>query len=108
MVTLPVNDVGAAIRFYIETLGMKLVEESGSSFAVIDAGDGFRIALRGGSANERASATSVGLVPKVPLREAIAILENRGINFDVSDDGTRTIARFRDIDGNSLYLYQQK
>lgn len=108
LVTLSVKDVGAAVRFYIETLGMKLVEEGASSLAIIDAGDGFRIALRGDGASARTPSVSVGLAPKVPLREAIAIFENRGITFDVSEDGPRMVARFHDIDGNSLYLYQQK
>ena len=106
LITLAVKDVGLAARFYIETLGMKLVEELGSTWAVIDAGDGFRIALRSDVSSTQTM--PVGLIPKVPLREAIAIFENRGISFDVSDDGPRTIARFRDPDGNSLYLSQEK
>lgn len=119
LVTLFVRDVGKAVRFYVETLGMKLVEEGGSGWAVIDAGDGFRIGLNQASAqasakepagttgSQSAFAPSIGLTPKVPIREAIAIYENRGVVFDVKDEGPVTLAHFRDPDGNALYLCQQ-
>jgi len=118
-VTLFVRDVGRAVRFYVETLGMKLVEEHGepeASRAVIDAGDDFRIALHasparaGGSAEggRGALAPSIGLFPKVPIAEAIAIYENRGVKFDVKDDGPVTLAHFRDLDDNALYLCQER
>jgi catechol 2,3-dioxygenase-like lactoylglutathione lyase family enzyme len=108
LVTLFVKDVGTSVRFYIETLGMKLVEES-THWAVIDAGDGFRIGLQsdGLPATARgSSSTRVGLYPKVPIREAIAIYENRGVRFDVKEDGALTLAHFRDPDENALYLCQ--
>ena len=89
IVRLPVSDVNASVRFYVETLGMKLVELSEGS-AVIDCGDGFRIALTEGRA-------AVGLYPKMPLAESRAILENRGIAFDDKN-------HFVDPDGNYLYL----
>ena len=111
LVTLYVRDVGRAVRFYVETLGMKLVEEGGAGWAVIDAGEGFRIGLHEASAKEPGSrgafAPSIGLTPKVPIREAIAIYENRGVVFDVKDDGPVTLAHFRDPDDNALYLCQE-
>lgn len=112
LVTLFVRDVGSAVRFYVETLGMKLVEQAGTGWAVIDAGDGFRIALHAGTARlegeaRGAFAPSVGLYPKVPIAEAIAIYENRGVKFDTKQDGPVTLAYFRDPDDNVLYLCQQ-
>ena len=113
LVTLFVRDIDRAVRFYVETLGMKLVEEASSGgrggWAVIDAGDGFRIALHEGAAVEGrgAFAPSVGLFPKVPIQEAIAIYENRGVKFDTKDDGPVTLAHFRDPDDNVLYLCQE-
>jgi catechol 2,3-dioxygenase-like lactoylglutathione lyase family enzyme len=114
LVTLFVRDVGKAVRFYVETLGMKLVEEGGAGWAVIDAGEGFRIGLHEASAKEApgtasrgAFAPSIGLTPKVPIREAIAIYENRGVVFDVKDEGPVTLAHFRDPDDNALYLCQE-
>jgi catechol 2,3-dioxygenase-like lactoylglutathione lyase family enzyme len=119
MVTLFVRDVGRAVRFYVETLGMKLVEEAedggraeraGDTWAVIDAGEGFRIALHagGGVEGRGAFAPAVGFSPKVPIREAIAIFENRGVVFDVKEDGPVTLAHFRDPDENVLYLCQPR
>lgn len=89
IVRLPVKDVDASVRFYVETLGMKLVELSEGS-AVIDCGEGFLIALTEGRA-------AVGLRPKMPLEQSKAILENRGISFDEKN-------YFLDPDGNVLYL----
>lgn len=118
LVTLFVSDVGKAVRFYVETLGMKLVEEGGAGWAVIDAGDGFRIGLHQPqtqasamdpvtTGNRGALTPSIGLTPKVPIREAIAIYENRGVVFEVKDEGPVTLAHFRDPDGNALYLRQE-
>ena len=96
------RDVGRAVRFYIETLGVKLVEEADDS-AVLDAGEGFCIELRKGDA----PSPSVILYPKVPIAEAIAIYENRGVDFEVERTETATIARFRDLDGNQLALVEK-
>lgn len=113
-VTLFVRDVARAVRFYVETLGMKLVEQTDPGHAVIDAGEGFRIALalregqtKGGGEGRAAFAPSVGLCPKVPLREAIAIYENRGLELVVEGDGPAMIAHFRDPDDNPLHLCQE-
>jgi catechol 2,3-dioxygenase-like lactoylglutathione lyase family enzyme len=110
-VTLEVREVNRAVRFYVETLGMKLVEEAGTASAVIDAGEGFLIGLRQGAAalgaaESGADAPSISLATKVPVREAIAIYENRGVRFDVNGEGDATVARFRDPDGNALQLVQ--
>ena len=110
-VTLFVRDVGASVRFWIETLGMKLVEED-KGYAVLDAGEGFRIALQrattGDTATPQKGSPKVGLHPKMPIDEAIAILENRGVKFEIVRDANVTIANFRDPDGNALYLRQTK
>lgn len=108
LVTLSVKDAEQSVRFYVETLGMKLVEQAPAlRSAVIDAGEGFLIALRQGGAGG-AGGASVGLYPKVPIAEAIAIFENRGVKFDVKDDGAVIVAHFRDPDGNALYLCQPR
>lgn len=112
LVTLFVQDVGRSVRFYVETLGMKLVEQAGDGWAVIDAGEGFRIALHVGGAcaieGRGAFAPSVGFYPKVPIAEAIAIYENRGVKFETGEDGPVTLAHFRDPDDNVLYLCQER
>lgn len=96
MVTLGVKDVGAAVRFYVETLGMKLVEESADT-AVIDTGEGFRVALTKGDAK-----ANVTLFAKLPMKEAVMILENRGVAVKPTSDG----ATFTDPDGHAFTLRQ--
>lgn len=111
---LEASDVAHAVRFYVETLGMKLVGEADDGSATIDAGEGFRIELRprGGSTGPESRATMPGhpirLSPKVPIDEAIAIYENRGITFTTTQVGSVVEAHFRDPDGNPLALVQTK
>jgi catechol 2,3-dioxygenase-like lactoylglutathione lyase family enzyme len=93
MVTLSVRDLASAVRFYIETLGLKLVEERPEA-SVLDAGDAFLIELRTGTPGQ---APPLTLFPKVPLAEAISIYEMRGVAF--AEDG-----EFSDPDGNRLRL----
>lgn len=104
-VVLDVRDVGQSVRFYVETLGMKLVEEAEAS-AVIDAGEGFRLRLRGGGGSEtRRDGATLVLFTKVPLEEAIAIFENRGVSFELErKDGRLSLARLCDPDSNPLSL----
>lgn len=97
VVRLPVRDVAHAVRFYVETLGMKLVDES-SDRAVIDCGDDFLLELaRSSSGGGAGGACAVGLRPKIPVEQAVAILENRGVAIDAE-------RRFADPDGNALFL----
>ena len=96
LVRLPVADLGRAVRFYVETLGMKLVREAEAA-AVIDCGEGFSIELAQSPSGEHRGAVAVGLRPKMELAQSIAILENRGITFHAGH-------RFHDPDGNVLFL----
>lgn len=98
LIRFDVQDLDRAVRFYVETLGMKLVAESTTS-ADIDAGDGLVIELRRGASPGAPAAgdVAVALRPKMPLAEARAILENRGVVFDASHG-------FTDPDGHRLAL----
>jgi catechol 2,3-dioxygenase-like lactoylglutathione lyase family enzyme len=104
-VMLNVSDVARAVRFYIETLGMKLVTEDATA-VIIDAGEGFHLGLRKGPISSGANDhPSILLYPKVPIDEVIAIFENRGIAFTKIDRaGGKTVAYFKDEDGNLLAL----
>ena len=101
MVTLHAADVGASVRFYVETLGMKLVEERADGGAILDAGDGLRIALATGKRRrDDAEDVCLTLLVKVTLADAIAIYENRGVVFE----RTATGVTFRDPASNRIAL----
>jgi catechol 2,3-dioxygenase-like lactoylglutathione lyase family enzyme len=113
-VTLAVTDLRRAIRFYVETLGMKLVaraERTGS----IDIGEGIVIVLLSGrTVNQVVPAAlgqsvpnaMVGLRVKARLDDAVAVFENRGVTFVLQDTGPHRRAHFRDPDNNEFYLYE--
>ncbi len=103
-VVLHVADVGRSVRFYVETLGMKLVEEIPDGSAVIDAGDGFQIELAQRRGSE--AGVAIRLYPKLGIREAIAIFENRGISFTTDETEHVLVASFHDPDGHVLSLAQ--
>lgn len=109
LVTLAVRDLDRAVRFYVETLGMKLVEDGDGAWAVIDAGDGMRIGLRRADGDvsgspSAASGTRIDFAPKLPLAEAVAILDNRGVAFTRTTESGDELALFSDPDGNALAL----
>jgi catechol 2,3-dioxygenase-like lactoylglutathione lyase family enzyme len=111
-VTLAVTDLGRAIRFYVETLGMKLVAQDARTGS-IDAGDGFLIVLLTGRRPETQKPpfaeavpdAMVGLHVKGTIEDVVAVLENRGVELLIQDKGPHKRAHFRDPDGNELYLF---
>jgi catechol 2,3-dioxygenase-like lactoylglutathione lyase family enzyme len=108
--TAAVTDLGRAVRFYVETLGMKLVAAS-ETFATVDAGSGFVIGLHAapvkGEGEQRRPPISIGLHVKGRLEDVVAVLENRGIEFRVKADPRVKLASFADPDGNPLYLFEE-
>lgn len=103
-----VSDMKRSLRFFIETLGMKLVEQAGDGWAVIDAGGGFRIALHaareGGPQPGQIGGMSIGLEVKGNFDETIGIYENRGMVFRVVKNPRVMMAFFADPDGNPFYM----
>jgi catechol 2,3-dioxygenase-like lactoylglutathione lyase family enzyme len=102
-IALPAPDVDASVRFYVETLGMKLVAAGPHGHAVIDAGDGFLLRLDAALAEGSRTTPPITLYTKVPLSQAIAIYENRGVRF------VRFDARsgFCDPAGNAFVLAEE-
>jgi catechol 2,3-dioxygenase-like lactoylglutathione lyase family enzyme len=113
MPTIFVSDMDAAVRFYTETLGLKLVKRYGNHFASIDAGHGVTIGLHPASAKNpagQAGSITLGFVSSEPIRDTVARLKTRGVMFlsDVLDDAQLLLAHFQDADGNPLYLAEMK
>jgi catechol 2,3-dioxygenase-like lactoylglutathione lyase family enzyme len=114
--TLLVSDVARAVRFYVETLGFKLVGAASPRWAKVDAGDGLVIGLHlnptYGAKTEAKPSSSItlGLDVNQPIAEVVEVLANRGVQFHgpVRDEGSAKLAFFADPDGNTLYLVETK
>lgn len=116
--TVWVSDMDRAIRFYTETLGLKLRLRRQDRWATIDAGDGNLVGLHpsreGTMAAGQRGSICVGFEVSEPLEEVVATLESRGVRFeggireDEDPEVLVRIAPFTDLDGNELYLFEYK
>ena len=109
--TIFVSEMDQAVRFYTQTLGLKIAYRAGDKFCMIDAGGGFMIGLhppgKHAPAPGSGGSIEVGLNVVRPIEEVVDELTRRGVNFHgpvINDDGAVKLAPFNDPDGNSLYL----
>jgi catechol 2,3-dioxygenase-like lactoylglutathione lyase family enzyme len=107
---LAVSDVDRAVRFYVETMGFKLVART-NDVAEVDAGGGLVIGLaRAGDGPGPGTRGSVVVCFEVnqPIGEVVEVLANRGVRFEggVRGDGAGKVAGFVDPDGNGLRLVE--
>lgn len=109
-VTIYVTDMDRAVRFYQETLGLKLAYRFGDHWASIEAAKGLTIGLHPAreavAAGERKGGPALGLELTGSIGEAMKTLEARGVSFEgIADEGKAgKFAHFHDPDGNQLYL----
>lgn len=113
MPTIFVSNMEAAVRFYTEALGLKLLERYGDHWASIDCGQGLTIGLHPASAQNPASrvgSMTIGFLSSEPIRDTVTKLKARGVVFrgDVVDDTQLLVANFQDPDGNPFYLAEPK
>jgi catechol 2,3-dioxygenase-like lactoylglutathione lyase family enzyme len=107
VVWLPVTNLGRALEFYRDRLGLSENRRE-SAWAELDAG-GLRIGL---NAREEETQGDGGAViafhPDGQLDDAVAQLRDAGVEFadGVSEHPWGRVAAFRDPDGNSLQLYE--
>lgn len=110
--TVYVSNMDAAVRFYSETLGMKLTNRFGDHWATVQAGRGLTIGLHPTSPDYPAPGTKgsvmLGLEIDEPIETAVARLTEKGVRFTGSiikaDPGAW--ASFLDLDGNPIYLWE--
>jgi predicted enzyme related to lactoylglutathione lyase len=106
-VWLPVTDMGRAVAFYGETLGLPVTEHDGD-WSEVDA-NGLRIGLNG-SESESPRGDGGALVafqPDGEIEREVERLKSEGVEFpgEVSEHPWGRIASFKDPDGNDLQLY---
>jgi catechol 2,3-dioxygenase-like lactoylglutathione lyase family enzyme len=109
-VTVYVSNMDRAVRFYSETLGLKLAYRFGDHWASIEAGTGLTIGLHPASsvnAAGRKGSMAIGLQLKGSIHDAVTALKSKGVLFqgDVINEGKAgSFIGFDDPDGNQLYL----
>jgi len=108
-VTLMVNDMERAVRYYTETLGLKLKVRYGEHFAQVEA-PGTIIALHPKSGPKPGGFESISIGFAVDdLDRTMGELKAKGVSFSrITDDTQVRLAFFTDPDGNPLYLSQSK
>jgi catechol 2,3-dioxygenase-like lactoylglutathione lyase family enzyme len=108
-VTLMVPNMDEAVRFYTETLGLRLKTRYGDEFAVVEA-PGLTIGLHPlpTAKSPQAHSMSIGLGVE-SLETTMQQLSARGLRFigEIRDDPPIRIAYFAGPGGTPLYLCEQ-
>ena len=108
VVWLPVTDMGRAVRFYSETLGLE-VQDQQDEWSQLKVG-GLQVGLN--ARDEESPGGDGGAVlafqPDGGIDAAVEELEGNGVEFagGISDHPWGRIATFKDPDGNDLQLYE--
>ncbi|TBL67979.1 VOC family protein [Paenibacillus thalictri] len=107
-VTVMVADLKKAVKFYVETLGLKLQHEMDGHFAQVEA-PGLTIGLlhlagEHGLQPETSGSMSIGFEVE-ELDSAMETLKSRGVEFHNGVEGNAAqVIHFSDPEGNTLYL----
>ena len=113
LATVYVSDMDRAVRFYTETLGLRLAYRFGNHWASVDAGRGTMIGLHPATPHSpggRRGSISIGLEVTEPIERVVETLAARGVTFDgpITDDKAGRFAPLSDPDGNPLYLFETR
>jgi len=113
-VTIYVSDMERAVRFYTETLGLRLMYRGGPDYAAVDAGKGLELGLHavhpGGPRPGPGGGMQLSLTVTEPIGEVVAALRARGVAVEDPrpGGGPITLAALGDPDGNPIVLIEVK
>lgn len=112
--TLYVSSVSASVKFYTETLALKLIDHYGEHWATVRAGDTLTLGLHPhrdpGNPPGAKGSIEIGLQIDEPIDSAIRRLTAAGVCFDgeVKRTPQGNFVSFHDPDGNPFYLWETK
>ena len=107
-VWVPVEDIGRAMGFYRDTLGLEVTDHDGD-WAQVDA-NGLSIGLNA-SEGEGAGVSGgpvIAFKPSDGIESAVEDLRAKGVEIaaEISEHPWGRIATFKDSEGNDLQLYE--
>ncbi len=104
-----VSDMDAAIRFYTDTLGLKLTYRFENKFATLEAGRDLLLALHPKTPNTPDPGTkgsvTLGLIVDEPIATVISRLAQRGVRMPKPSE-PRGPVDIEDVDGNVITLWE--
>jgi len=109
-VTLPVEDLERAERFYSEVLGLPKSQGREGMFAEFETGNTTISLFNFQAIGREVGKHGAPIALRVPdVEKARADLESRGIEFygDILDSGVCHMAFFQDTEGNALMLHRR-
>jgi predicted enzyme related to lactoylglutathione lyase len=110
--TVIVSNMDVSVRFYTETIGLKLTNRFGDNWATVEAGPGLTIGLHPASARYPGPGTKgsmlLGLEISQPIDQVVARLSAKGARFSgaVIRDMPGNFIHLEDPDGNQIYLWE--
>ena len=109
MPTIFVSDMDRSVKFYVETLGLQLMERYGNHWASVATGN-LRIGLHPESNQNRAGrngSITIGFVV-TGIEDAVSRLSQQGVRFQgpIAQDNAGKVVHFEDPDGHLLYIIE--
>jgi len=110
-VTVFVSNMDRAVRFYTETLGMRLAERYDDHWATVQADNGFTVGLHPPSPKYPAPGTKGSMTIGLEIRESVETvmrqLGERGVRMHGIEEGAGgKFLHLEDPDGNEMYLWE--
>lgn len=111
IVTIFVTDMDRAVRFYTDTLKMKLLYRFANEWATLTTEDGMTVGLHPastGSPAGRKGSITIGFEVSEPIEKVVQAMRDRGVRFvgPIVDDKEVKAANFEDPDGNQMYFVE--